>query len=314
MKKVIIGIHGLGNKPSKQLLGKWWKDSMLEGLVLNGINKDLPEFELVYWSDIVYDKPLDKHVKDKKDPYFLDDPYVKGPKNITYEQHPYQQKVIDYLDEKLNRIFLNEDMSLNYSHITDLVLNKFFYDLELYYMDGNKVRDLIRGRLAEAIKRYPKHEIMIIAHSMGSIIAFDVLSFLIPECKINTFITVGSPLGLPMIIGKTVQEQKKKQSGKSTLTTPPGITNNWLNFADIRDHVALNYKLADDFQVNENGVSPMDFLVTNNYEFNGDKNPHKLYGYLRTPQFSEILGNFIGEQRQNPIKTFFEKLKTFLSK
>lgn len=296
MKKVIIGIHGLGNKPSKQLLGKWWKDSMLEGFVINGIKKELPEFELVYWADIVYEKPLDKRVKDEDDPCFLDGPYVKKPKKTIIESHPYQQKVIDFIDEQLHRIFLNKDMSLNFTHVTDLVLRKFFYDLELYYMEGSKVRDIIRGRLADAVKRYPDHDIMIIAHSMGSIITYDVLSFLIPECKINTLVTVGSPLGLPIIVGKTVQELKKKLPRKRTLITPPEITNNWFNYADIRDHVALNYKLADDFRKNKNGVSPIDYLVNNNYEFKGDKNPHKLYGYLRTPEFTKILSDFIGDE------------------
>ena len=41
---------------------------------------------------------------------------------------------------------------------------------------------------------------MLIAHSMGSIIGFDVLTFLATDIKINTFITIGSPLGLPVII------------------------------------------------------------------------------------------------------------------
>ena len=29
---VIIGIHGLGNKPSPPLLAKWWKEAIREGL------------------------------------------------------------------------------------------------------------------------------------------------------------------------------------------------------------------------------------------------------------------------------------------
>jgi hypothetical protein len=297
MKKVIIGIHGLGNKPSKRLLSKWWKDSMLEGFTLYGIEKELPEFELVYWADIVYEKPLNKRVKDEEDPLFLDGPYVKDPKITLAEKHPYQQKVIDFIDEQLHRIFLNKDKSLNFTHVTDLVLRKFFYDLELYYMEGSEVRDLIRGRLVKAVNKYPDHEIMIIAHSMGSIIAYDVLSFMIPEFKINTLITVGSPLGLPIILGKTIQEQKKRQSRKRTLYTPPGITGNWYNYADITDYVALNYKLADDFRKNKNGVFPIDYLVSNNYAFQGDKNPHKLYGYLRTPEFTSVLSDFIGEEK-----------------
>lgn len=57
MAKVIIGIHGLGNKPPGQLLEKWWKMSMIEGLKLNGHNKRLPRFELVYWADVIHSSP-----------------------------------------------------------------------------------------------------------------------------------------------------------------------------------------------------------------------------------------------------------------
>ena len=37
MSKVIIGIHGLGNKPQKNLLEEWWKAAINEGFNLAGI-------------------------------------------------------------------------------------------------------------------------------------------------------------------------------------------------------------------------------------------------------------------------------------
>ena len=64
MKQVIIGIHGLGNKPPKYLLKKWWKDSIKEGFNKNGFKNELPEFELVYWADILNQKPLNNWEKD----------------------------------------------------------------------------------------------------------------------------------------------------------------------------------------------------------------------------------------------------------
>ena len=32
MPDIIIGIHGLANKPNKKTLEDWWKKSILEGL------------------------------------------------------------------------------------------------------------------------------------------------------------------------------------------------------------------------------------------------------------------------------------------
>jgi len=245
MKKVIIGIHGLGNKPPKYLLRKWWKEAMMEGLNSSGIQHRLPRFELVYWADILYDKPLNRWEKDKDSPYFLDEPYIEAPKTISDEKHPIQE------------------------------------------------------RLAKCISKYQNYDIMIIAHSMGSIITFDVLNFLIPEARVNTLVTIGSPLGLPVVVSKIAAEQKKKSKGQNIMATPPGVTKNWFNFADISDLVSINYKLADDFRGNERGILPTDFLVNNNFEIDGETNHHKSFGYLRTPEFSKILSDFIADRKLN---------------
>ena len=320
MKKVIIGIHGLGNKPPKHLLQKWWKASLLEGLSPIGVNKTLPVFEMVYWADILHKNPLNQWEEDKNNPYFLKRPYKKSPNNYVIKNHSFRGKTIDFISEQLNKVFLNEDKTLNYSFVTNVILKKFFRDLEIYYIkkcqDKNeqicKARDLIRDRLVQIIEKYKNNDIMIISHSMGSIIAFDVLNLLIPEIRINTLVTMGSPLGSPVVVSRIAADQKKKTNRKSIIATPPGITNNWYNFADIRDPVALNYKLADDFSENEKGILPIDFLVNNNYEMDGDSYPHKSYGYLRANEFSKILSEFIGETKLNAGQKVLEKVNNIV--
>ena len=44
---------------------------------------------------------------------------------------------------------------------------------------------------------------------------------------------------------------------------------------------------------NAEGVKPVDFEVYNTYEINGDHNPHKSYGYLRTPELAEAIRDFL---------------------
>ncbi len=322
MRKVIIGIHGLGNKPPKYLLQKWWKEAMIEGLKSSGIHQSLPKFELVYWADILYDKPLNRWEKDKHSPYFLDEPYIEAPKTIIDEKHPFQKKIIGFISDQLNNIFLNEDKSLNYSFITDTILKKYFRDLDLYYMeeckgetkDSCKAHDFIQARLAKCIIKYQNSDIMIIAHSMGSIITFDVMNFLIPEARVNTLVTIGSPLGLPVVVSKIAAEQKKKSKGQSIMATPPGVTNNWFNFTDIKDLVAINYKLSDDFRENERGILPTDFLINNNYEINGETNHHKSFGYLRTPEFSKMLSDFMADEKLNVAQKVLKSIQGFLEK
>ena len=301
MANVIIGIHGLGNKPTKKLLEHWWKLAMIEGLRANNYKTTLPKFELVYWADILHVQPL-IYTDDESNPYFLKEKYVKASPNFVAESHETRIKIVDYLGRQLNRIFLNNDYSLNHSFITDTIMNKYFQDLEIYYSEsytGNnnitfKANDLIKARLHKVLEKYKDDEIMLISHSMGSIIAFDVLSFESKKIPVKTFVTMGSPLGLPVVISKIAAEQKRaNNNGQNHMITPPSVIGNWYNFSDITDKVAFNYQLGDDFSANSLGVKPIDFLVVNNYENNGERNPHKSYGYLRTPEFSRILNEFI---------------------
>lgn len=317
MANVIIGIHGLGNKPPREVLENWWKMALQEGLAAKKFNTSLPKFELVYWADILYEKPLSEN-ENEDSHYFLDEIYVQAPKEFQFEDHSTRRKVIDFMGKQIKRLLLNKDYSLNYSGITDAILEKYFKDLDAYYSNDTlnkncetcKTKELINQRLIQVLEKNRKNNIFLIAHSMGSIIAFEVLKFAKPEIPIHTLATIGSPLGLPPVISKIADEQKQYKTEKINMATPDSIFRNWFNFSDILDKVAFDYKLADDFTENQNGIKPMDFLVINNYEINGKRNSHKSFGYLRTPDFSTVLNNFILSES----KSWGEKLLRTLSK
>jgi len=301
MANVIIGIHGLGNKPSKRQLRRWWKLAMKEGLKTNNYPSVLPKFKLVYWADVMHEKVQKITEQDENSPCFLREKYIEAPDTFPQEDHTTRKKLVDFIGKQMNRILLNKDLTLNYSFISDTIVSRFFKDLEIYYKedctDTNdkqcKAKDIIKGRLIRVLEKYKSDRIMLISHSMGSIVAFDVINFHTLDIPINTFITAGSPLGLPVVISKIAAEQKQKLNHNITIQTPSAISKSWFNFSDIFDKVALNYKLANVFSKNVYGVKPIDFLVINNYEIVGKRNPHKLYGYLRTPEFSKVLNAFI---------------------
>ncbi|MDX9880642.1 MAG: hypothetical protein RBS73_01165 [Prolixibacteraceae bacterium] len=322
MANVIIGIHGLGNKPPRTMLENWWKLAMIEGLENANLKTVLPKFEMVYWADVMYDRPLDESETHVESPYFLDEKYVKGMKVDSVEDHSLRMKVVDFLGRQLNRIFLNEDFTLNYSFITDTLVRKYFRDLEIYYSEGSapfdssgqKAKDLIRGRLLQVLEKYHKDNIMLIAHSMGSIIAFDVLTFLAPHLNIHTLVTIGSPLGLPIVVSKIAAEQKQIKTQENHMVTPPGIVGCWYNFSDIQDGVAFDYKLSDNFMENSYGVKPADFLVRNDYAVNGVSNPHKSFGYLRTPEFAGLLNEFILSEKLTLKEKLVRRSSQFISR
>jgi len=111
MGNVIIGIHGLGNKPKPLLLERWWKLAMVEGLRSLGYNSVLPEFKIAYWADILHEKYQDPDEKDPDSPYYIDEKYVKAPENFPVENFSTRKKVMDFLRKQMNRLFVNEALS-----------------------------------------------------------------------------------------------------------------------------------------------------------------------------------------------------------
>ena len=313
MAKIIIGIHGLGNKPDYHTLSQWWKSSICEGL--NHIAKPHKylKFHLVGWSDLIHSEPEDYNITETESPLFVSEPYKPAlawsdPKNDNR-----RKRIQKFLEEQLERILINADGTVNFASITDKIIQRYFSDLDIYYSgecigDSNVlIRDAIRERLYKVLKKYQGHSIMLIAHSMGSIISYDVLKNHVNDISIDTFVTIGSPLGLPIITGKTIKEQ----GGVSTLTVPNNIKKDWFNFSDLEDKVAINYDLADDYAPSLSGIKITDFEIYNNYEVDSERNPHKAYGYLRTPQLSEKIDEFLMAGK-NKINTWLtRKLNEF---
>jgi pimeloyl-ACP methyl ester carboxylesterase len=160
-------------------------------------------------------------------------------------------------------------------------------DLRDYYSDEEK-RKKMRARLSDLLRQHQNNKIFLIAHSMGSIIAYDVLRQIenTEPTNIEHFVTMGSPLGLPFVTLKIRQEFGATRS--------PENVRRWTNIADPRDRVAIDCNLSDEYTANASGIKPRDVLVHNGYVSPvGQKNNHKIYGYLRVPEFSTVISDFL---------------------
>ncbi|RLJ15691.1 hypothetical protein DJ030_17595 [bacterium endosymbiont of Escarpia laminata] len=270
MSKVIIGIHGLANKPPEKTLAEWWEQAMLEGLRKNaGINMDSLNFHSVYWADAMYAEP-------DQNP----DAYHEAEGGALKRYDDGWLDIVRAKASSINGKMWDSAKTLfGIDKIADMVLEKKLQDLHKYYTDS-ELREELRKRLKNVILDNKGDRIMLVAHSMGTIIAYDVLRQLgkeDPNIKIDHFVTIGSPLGLPHV--------KYKISEESPLVRTPSIVKKWTNLADRRDPVAIDTHLADDYDSNEDGVKVRDDLVINDW----GKINHKSYGYLRTPEFTDLL-------------------------
>ncbi len=274
MSNVIIGIHGLSNKPALDILENWWELSILEGLKKNrNISCDSINFQSVYWADVMYNNP---------DP--SPDAYHEAAAGSLKR---YNDGWMDFLRAKAleipGRVIDSMKEIFGMNALADEVLERKLKDLYEYYKDHGK-RTELRNRLKHTIQSNMDRRIMLVAHSMGSIVAYDALRELgreNPHLSIAHFVTIGSPLGLPHVKCKIIEE--------NSLIRTPSIVKKWTNMADRRDPVAVDIYLKDDYETNVAGVKVTDDLVMNDWE----GIHHKSYGYLRTPEFTDIVRAFI---------------------
>jgi len=152
--------------------------------------------------------------------------------------------------------------------VTAAITRLFIRDSAAYFFDAarrQRIQERVRGELEAATG-----PVVLVSHSQGSIVAFDVLSALGSSIDVPVWITLGSPLGI-----------REVQDHLGPLVTPRAV-GTWRNFADLLDPVALDKQLANDFSVAA-GQFIRDEAVVN--AASGSLigfNPHSATGYLST--------------------------------
>lgn len=143
-----------------------------------------------------------------------------------------------------------------------------------------KAKVMLRGMLAEGDR------ILLIGHSMGSIIAYDSLWELWHgegnQSKVDLYLTLGSPLGMHYV------RRRLLGTNASDARRFPGNIHRWINIAAVGDLTALDEGIEDDFRpMMTRGHS---LVIHDEYEgvynyFRNEEglNVHRSYGYLVNP-------------------------------
>lgn len=288
-------IHGLASKPSKEVLEKRYRKHLLES-VDRDISND--RFHVAYWADLMGYLPPDGPEEDE---YSEDRDNFRDYsiwENISFTAIGLlRDRADELIERKLNAVLelptlQSADIDSFLEVLPDRLAgrparhlySRFLPDLHKYFFgdENENVKEKVRDRLREQIASVPSgSDICLIAHSMGSIIALDVL--IADQLNIQTLITIGSPLGLSV-----VQEQiGVDDDAKRRLST--GIAR-WCNLFDPLDIVAIDNDLNGKFEP----MSIEDTSVTNTFvNKDDDRNHHKSYGYLRSPELGNIVRELI---------------------
>jgi hypothetical protein len=114
------------------------------------------------------------------------------------------------------------------------------------YVREEKVRADVMGRILDYL---PTHGgIILIAHSLGSVVAIDLLDHLATDLQVRRFITIGSPATI-----RALHEGSERLLKKF----PYGRVDDWSNFLSVRDIVTGGRGLASTFP------GAQDFVLSN---------------------------------------------------
>ena len=203
MGKVIIGIHGLANKPPAAVLTDYWKRSIDEGLKNVKTKKPKYKYVLVYWAGYLYRYTMHQEKGYEFDKLYNHQPYIPAKKLSAYREG-WRDEIRNLAGKTLGSGADWFKRKFGVDRIADAVLSSKLKDLDYYYQDGRaKAKDgklkgakqVLRQELIDALVANQGHEIMLIAHSMGTIIAYDVLRILGhkgPKVEVKHFVTIGS--------------------------------------------------------------------------------------------------------------------------
>ncbi len=295
--KIIIFVPGKNPKPP----AKAHREQLLRCL-LHGIRRIDPQaasdieeqdsFSMVAWSHLLYDTQRDIN----EDIQWID-------RLLAQQTHNEN----DVQDARPARYRLAKAMYVLGDHVPWLIplipdprVKASIRDTEIYFRNhgnlGCHIRDLQKHPLRSAAANNDR--VLLIGHSMGSIIAYDALWELdhlegFKQC-VDCLLTIGSPLGMNYVQRRLIGHS---QTGNSIY---PGNIGRWINIASRGDLVALDPSLANDFdgmisQNHTTSITDINKDVYNYYRDSKGINVHKSYGYLVNPHVARAIANWWNE-------------------
>ena len=178
----------------------------------------------------------------------------------------------------------------------------FANDVAHYWESNVGFGSEIRLRLTEPLRGalLDGDEVLLVAHSLGTVISYDVLwkfSWYGEYTELRasgprrvSFVTFGSPLGNATV---------KRNLNGSNADGPrryPALIGTWHNLAAEDDYISHDQKLANDFRKMERKHSMkriVDRRLHNLAVRHGKSNPHHGAGYLIHPAFIDVFASWL---------------------
>jgi hypothetical protein len=269
----ITFVHGIANKPDWETLLGQWRVALYDddGLDLDALGVTT---SMVYWADMLYAEPAPDEAAREATTIELEQSVAPADADLSWlvrapsdEQAFVQQlarsvgleavaptptESIDPvrpgsaleavplpgpLKRRLMRVFLRD-------------VHHYLWNVEYSPRPGEsyRIRTDARARmlasLQEGDERPAPH--VVVAHSLGTVIAYDVLASLDQAPQVDALLTVGSPLGISEV-EERLTPPWTRENGWPAAGLGDGV---WWNFYDLLDPVCggLDARIGEDFR------------------------------------------------------------------
>ena len=265
-------IHGMSNQPLPATLLEQWRIALLDddGIDLAALGVSL---SMVYWADVLYPRPAAEGAAQESNALELEQGIDQAATDLTWllaaplEQQAFVRQLahdvglesgvrgpgdqLDRIDPEssLEAVPLPAPLKRQLMRVFLRSVHHYLFNATFSPRQGKtyQVRDEVRARTVKALQdgaNNPGPHI-ILCHSMGTVICYDVLTNAIEVPAVDALITMGSPLGL-----SEVQAQLKPPwtaaDGWPDARLGDGY---WANLYDRLDPVCgLHPRIANDFR------------------------------------------------------------------
>lgn len=291
--KQIIFVPGKNPKPEAALHRALLWRTLLEGgrradgAVADTLQTSYAQFHLASWNYLYYQSHKD---------VTSDLPWIDA---LVNKHGPTEQDIRDARSwiVWLSRVLLTlgDDVPFLIRLLPEAVRSTA-NEIGRYFNNTDNVACQVRGLLKDTLRPMLERSdsVLLIGHSLGSVIAYDALWELSHEVGVTgkvDFLTLGSPLGMHY-----VRHRLLGMNGGGVKSYPDGIRR-WINLAAEGDVTALNRNLNKSFHpMLELGLveSIEDYChgIYNFFRTEAGLNFHRSYGYLVNPAVGNVIADW----------------------
>lgn len=292
-KRNLIFVPGKNPKPPPQQHRQLLWRTLVEGVKRAapdralGLERYQDNFKLIAWNHLYYEA--------QKDGY-RDLTWIEA---LLHKHGPTIQDITQAhaWHKKLTRVFYT--LADKFPAVICLARGhacKSIKETKRYFENTNNIGTNIREQLKQVLRPMLANNelVLIIGHSMGSIITYDALWALSYQ-KENSgqvdFLSVGSPLGIDFVQHRllgNIEHGKRKY---------PTLIRRWYNVTAVGDLTALDQHFHDDFKpmIDAGFIESIEDHADGIYNFFRTEkglNCHRSYGYLVNPVVGKIIADW----------------------